>query len=95
MTRKTIHVDALVNRANALLRNSTADKGIRMGVIALLENVLHETGSYRGFGYLRQHEVPEGELPGVQWPTLPEEDNPHATYPDDTRRFYYGGRIGA
>tara|TARA_Y100001937_G_scaffold10992_1_gene13348 strand:+ start:151 stop:345 length:195 start_codon:yes stop_codon:yes gene_type:complete len=34
-------------------------------MIAVLENILHETGNYEGFGYLFYDEVPRGELPGI------------------------------
>lgn len=37
------------------------------GLAFTLELYLTQNGLYRGFRYLRQHEVREGELPGIRY----------------------------
>lgn len=63
--RKTVKVDDLVEQANQMLRVSTCKPEVRQGIINFLEHFLWETGNYKGFRYLLQEEVPEGEKPGV------------------------------
>jgi hypothetical protein len=52
----------------------SAEQAFRLGMASILEQVLHSTGNYRGFGYL-----PEV---GITW----EGDGP--TIVDETRRVY-------
>lgn len=50
--RKTIPVERVREMANAMLENSTDPKrDARFGVAHLLEQVLMETGNYKGFGF--------------------------------------------
>ena len=65
MPRKTLNVDQLLKDVNESLAISTCSSETRQGMINVLENVLHATGNYRGFGYLDQTKVPTGELPGI------------------------------
>lgn len=81
--KKTISVKQLVDKVNEKNRLSTCSSDIRNGWNDLLEFVLRETNQYNGFGYLQQHEVPEGQLPGII--KSPEK----STYPDDSRKVYY------
>lgn len=87
--RKTVDINAIIEMANTLLKESTspAGKHIRHGVQLLLEDILHESGNYRGFRYLNQSEVPEGDLPGIIWNG--NDDGSHS-FPDETRVQYYG-----
>lgn len=53
MARKTIEVAYLLERGNYYLANSEdsqADE--RKGVASMVELALHQTGNYKGFGYL-------------------------------------------
>ena len=90
--RKTIEVQAVVETVNRLLRGTDAGvKDLRRGAIFALEEILATTGTYRGFGYLRQDEVADG-APGVI--TL-EGGGVHPDIiarfagTDSTRRFYF------
>jgi hypothetical protein len=85
MARKTFHVDQLRAAANRMLAASPAtdfsandtasdDQSQRLGVIVLLEHVLHETGNYKGYKHL------ESEWDPQKW-ALREGH-------DDTRRMY-------
>lgn len=70
--RKTVDVSFVREKVNSYLRytdrfaiEGTADKtavewkGIRYGQCALLETILHETGNYKGFGYVTPFTVDE------------------------------------
>lgn len=74
MKRKTFKVQDLVNRTNDRLRVSTCSPEVRLGMIAVLESILHETGNYRGFNYL---EGKVGESGYVE------------SFGDESRRYYY------
>jgi hypothetical protein len=91
--RKTIDVQYLVETVNEALRTSTTDPKTRLGMIAILEDVLHKTGNYRGYRYLTISEVPEGEhMPGVHYyggEPLPYPDRFYNT--DYTRIQYHTG----
>ena len=59
-------VQCIIDIANEMLSQSTGTKDERVGVMRLLESILHDTGNYAGFTYLEKHEVPANELPGMQ-----------------------------
>lgn len=65
MARKTVDVSKMVDTVNEVLAQSECTPDMRQGMMNLLENVLHETGNYKGFRYLAINEVPKGELPGI------------------------------
>lgn len=65
--RKTIKVEDFKNTINAMLKDTVCPEDVRRGLIASLESVLLETGNYNGFKYLLEHEVPEGQLPGINY----------------------------
>jgi hypothetical protein len=69
MASKTIKVELLVEQLNKTLRTyvekSTNLDGIE-GQRVFLENILMSTGNYKGFFYLTEDEVPEGERPGIR-----------------------------
>ena len=71
--RKTISVEQLKDEVSRRNKESTCDPQVREGWNALLEEVLHSTGNYRGFGYWNL-KVNKNDVPYV---------------PDETRRFYY------
>ena len=54
MSRKTIEVDALIEKANFLLstEGNHVNPSYREGICDLLESILHRTGNYRGFNYI-------------------------------------------
>jgi hypothetical protein len=90
MPRKTIEIEKLVNIANtALMYNRDHNNDYRLGVISMIENILHLSGNYKGFRYLSANELPEGMMPGInvvdgEIPPYPERfDNT-----DNTRRKY-------
>ena len=69
MARKTIEVETLKNIVNEVLATSTdeygATRGYRQGMMNLLEEVLHDTGNYKGYRNLMLKDVPAGEKPGI------------------------------
>jgi hypothetical protein len=77
MSRKTVDIKFLKEKANSFLLNSEDDMiGERIGIYSLLEAALFETNNYKGFNYLPSEFEKTGEL-------LP------ALYLDETRRKYY------
>jgi len=91
LTRKTLKVGSLVNKINAMLKDSTCSPDVRNGMICVLEDALHETGNYEGFRYLDRNDLAEGVKPGVNF----DEKGMLLDYPmrfdntDDTRRYYF------
>lgn len=93
MPRKTVNVNTVRDRVNGMLqtpdsslyltapgkdRELTPAEAIRIGAIAVLESILHESGNYRGFGY----------QPGIV--NYPDDGDPDkVTFGDETRRVYY------
>jgi len=91
MGRKTLNVKALVAYGNQMLRDSVTDQGHRRGIQTMVEQVLMESGNYKGFRYLKQDEVPQGHVPGIHMDT----DGKMLPYPErfegtDTSRVEYG-----
>lgn len=82
--RKTIRVADLVADVNRRNRESTCSAEMRMGWNHFLEDILFRTDSYGGYLYLRESDVPEGQLPGItgEWPG-------EHSFPDDSRRRYF------
>ena len=86
MPRKTIDVEFVVEQANAFLRTSANERGdARRAIMTIAETVLHDTGNYRGFRYLRTGDVPEGHSIGIIF----DPDDGNHEYPDVTRVQYY------
>ena len=57
MKRKTISVEALKNRINNSLKMSGDDyKEGRRALMSTIEDILHETGNYKGFGFITKDE---------------------------------------
>lgn len=53
MARKTVSVEYVRSQANMMLRQSVPEwDRERVAIAGLVENVLMETGNYRGFRYL-------------------------------------------
>ena len=65
LKRKTVSIKSLVERVNKA-NASTADnwKDEREGNNRFLEQILHDAGAYRGFGYLSAREL-EGDAMSV------------------------------
>lgn len=64
--RKTFNVSELVDMVNGICKDSAPDLvDRRQGAMNVLEAVLHQTGNYRGFGYLLKGEC-DGN-PGVNY----------------------------
>jgi len=92
--RKTVTVAELKEAVNRMLatpdstlwmkapgkdRDMTAEEAFRMGGASLLEQVLHMTGNYKGFGYQDGQVTWAGGEPG----------SGEAQVGDETRRVYY------
>ena len=90
MARKTFKVEDLVKVVNHNLCNGGDTADTRIGMIALIEQVLHDSGNYKGYRYLTQAEIPSPHKPGihvdVNGDILPYPNRFKDT--DDTRREY-------
>ena len=88
--RKTVCVSSILEDVNHLLATNVVSPESRWVAISLLEKILHDTGNYRGFGYLNHKDVPVNQKPGIQVDdlgnTLPYEQR--FVNCDETRRFY-------
>lgn len=89
MRKRTQHLQAAVDMANRMLADSTCSAETRRGIIALTDSMLFAAGQYRGFSYLTQNEVPEGQEPGIRRHPDSTTDVAWNEYPDETRRHYY------
>jgi hypothetical protein len=95
MTRKTIEVGKLLKWTNLYLGRGgdfPVDQQERHGMIRLLELTLHETGNYKGYGYLAEDDVPNGAKPGIRMRNECWEEGEEYlrfTDTDETRRYYY------
>lgn len=65
MKRKTFEVNNIRTKVNSMLADSICSPDGRIGMLHVLETILHETGNYEGFRYLEVTEVPAGQLPGI------------------------------
>lgn len=75
---------ALVENVNQRNRETVCSPDVRHGWNALLEEMLHRAGCFQGFTYFCQGQVPEGQLPGVEW----SQGDHNPTFPDESRRCY-------
>ena len=82
MKKRAKYTQRLIDEVNLMLRKSTCKSEVREGMIAVIDVIIHQSGTYKGFRYLAQEEVPPNEEPG----TLGLGDT--RTYPDPTRRRY-------
>ena len=64
--RKTVDVATLLTMVNNICRYSVDEsKGVRQGAMNVLEQVLHDTGNYKGFRYLCTDEMEPGYTAGI------------------------------
>lgn len=86
--RRTIQVTKLVDMANHMLLNSKDElREQRLGMCCFIEQVLHETGRYDGFRYLRSHDMETSEQ-GKSLGIIFDPVDLNHQYPDDSRRQY-------
>ena len=88
MTRKTktFRVDVFKDHVNEMLRTTKNEMTRERNTMrVMLETVLHETGNYRGFGFLYERDVEPGHTFGIVFDPV----NHNHTYPDETRVRYY------
>jgi hypothetical protein len=78
--RKSIDIANLVAMANAMLSAEEPSKETRMGIIALLDRALHDTGRYAGYNYQPSEFLP-ADLQSDHAVLRPDYD--------DSRRVYY------
>lgn len=59
---KTIKVKTILDKANAFFEHSADSAAIdRMAVAGFLSGILHDTGNYAGFNYLRDYHDPAND----------------------------------
>lgn len=70
-TRKTANVAEILRSVNMKLARSTCSPHMRLGMISVLEAVLHDAGMYAGFGYLSHADMKRNglwsEKPGIRY----------------------------
>jgi hypothetical protein len=82
--RKTIEISRLKEKANYFFVNSPNDsRQIRESLFTFVSGFLHETGNYKGFGYLSKNKSLPGNSFGVEYV------NEKVIFPDDSRVFFY------
>jgi hypothetical protein len=88
--RKTIEVEVLKNKINGMLLHSSDDcKDGRSSLGLLLEEILQETGNYKGFKYLSKSDMIESRG-GVSFGINREVDEKEKfNNTDFTRVMYY------
>lgn len=67
MSRKTVPVEMLLDIANKALASPGGSPEMRVGIIQVVEAALFGISRYKGFYYLAEEDVPEGEKPGIRW----------------------------
>jgi hypothetical protein len=71
MTRKTIDRKTLIQSVNSALKvdeteNPRNNVDFRQGIICAANSILHESGNYKGFGYLAPDDLDNTDnIPGV------------------------------
>jgi hypothetical protein len=63
--RKTFNVEEFKASINRMLAGSVITPEGRKSMIIILEDVLMQTGNYKGFRYLSEKEVPAGHKAGI------------------------------
>lgn len=82
--KKTIAISKLKEKANYFFLHSPNDsRPIRESLFVFVSGFLHETGNYKGFGYIHRNKSLPGNSVGVEYV------NDKATFPDDSRVFFY------
>jgi len=86
--RKTIKIDDVKDRVNnILLHTMDVDKEARNTMAMFIENILIETGNYKGFKYLDQIDM-LSSINGVSYGIDPTTEDQFAVT-DNTRVKYY------
>jgi hypothetical protein len=60
--KKTIEVEMVKDYANKQLANENLTMEEKLGIITMIEEILHRSNAYRGYMYLS---LPNGEAPGL------------------------------
>jgi hypothetical protein len=62
--RKTIEVSEMLEWANNHLKRTDeyANKGFKSGISTMIEKILHDTGNYKGFGFINNDDSETGTL---------------------------------
>lgn len=82
--RKTVEISTIKEKANAFFANSKNElAGERKALQMFVTGLLMETGNYRGFNYLQQHDVAAGMSFGVDHRSKP------PVFHDESRMFFH------
>ena len=85
MTRKTFNVSEFRDYVNSKLVLDYLSDAEKYGLLSALDHVLHETGNYKGFGYVYKDDV----RPCFPDKVGAEASNPAWNMSRDVRRKYY------
>lgn len=86
-TRKTIEVQALVDKVNAFMKNSDdSQTGERLALHSFLSDILMKTGNYHGYNYLHWLDKGCDDWRAAGEPGFPEKDK---FLGDQTRTYFY------
>lgn len=69
-SKKTLQVQPLLETANLTLANPELSKEFKMGVATMIERILHSSGNYEGFQFLRNWKSKDF----VEAPSIHDED---------------------
>jgi hypothetical protein len=90
--RKTFDVQEFKTSINRMLAGSVISPEGRKSMMIVLEDVLMQTGNYKGYRYLGENEVPFGHPPGINNSAYEITDKPSTEdlffLTDDTRICY-------
>jgi hypothetical protein len=87
--KKNVTIEEIKARINSTLLHSVDDvKEHRIGLCLFLEKLLHDTGNYKGYSYLNNHDMATsryGRTPGIVYGENKAEHKCH----DPSRRQYF------
>ena len=82
--RKTLPIKDLIERANAIMAKDQPAPAHRMTIFSFVQDILMDTGNYRGFNYIHW-----AESGCKQWRADGEPDDLAPYLGDQSKRFFY------
>lgn len=84
--RKTVSLENIKLKANHYFTTSKNEATLQRRTLQFfVTDLLMDAGQYRGFNYLRKHDVEEGMTYGVEW----NDTGDKATFKDESRIFFH------
>jgi hypothetical protein len=84
--RKTVSLESIKLKANHYFTTSKNEATLQRRTLQFfVTDLLMDAGQYRGFNYLRKHDVENGLTYGVEW----NDTGDKATFKDESRIFFH------